>query len=74
MTMRRRRTNIEPRIIRGDDEFFHAWGFPASKISEFRSKGMPSYFDNKQYFYYPEEIDAWLREQCRIVLPSIKTT
>ena len=68
---KRQRTNIEPRIIRGDEEFFQAWGISRNVQTKLRSEGLPCYYDGKYFFYYPDEVDAWLKGKFKIQRPEL---
>jgi hypothetical protein len=69
--MKARRDNIEPRILRGDAEFFKAYGMDKRKQSEMRTKGLPCYHDGKCFIYYPEEVDTWIKNNWRLNLPNV---
>ena len=61
--MPRKRNNIPAFCIRGEQEFFEAFGIKSpDKQAEMRSQGMPHYVDNRVYFYFAEEVIAWMKE------------
>jgi len=68
------RTNIEARVIRGEQEFHAAYGVAQAKQTEWRSMGMPCYTDGKVFMYFADEVDAWIKNNFRIQLPEIRMT
>ncbi|MDR1338581.1 MAG: hypothetical protein LBK58_00735 [Prevotellaceae bacterium] len=69
--MKRRRPTIEPLVIRGDEEFFSAFGIPEKKQAEMRTKGLPCYHDGKCFIYFPDEVSAWIKENWKMALPTM---
>ena len=63
-----RRDNLKPETIRGDYEFFMVWGYSRNQQTQLRSKGMPTHYDGKCFFYYPDEVNEWLKK----TYPKIK--
>jgi hypothetical protein len=66
-----RRTNIEPLTIRGDVEFYEAFGINAKKLAEMRSCGLPCYYDGKCFLYFPGEVEAWIKTNWQLNLPEL---
>jgi hypothetical protein len=69
--MKKERRQIDPLVIRGDVEFFNAYGIPAKKQAEMRDKGLPCYHDGKCFIYFPDEVDTWIKTNWRLNLPTI---
>ena len=71
--MARKRNNIPAFCIRGEQEFFEAFGIKSpDKQAEMRSQGMPHYSDGRIYIYFPEEVKAWIRENYKVQEVNIK--
>lgn len=67
----RKRGNITPYLIRGEQEFFEAFGVKSSeKQAEMRSAGMPCYHDGKAFIYDPDEVVKWIKENWKIIQQS----
>jgi hypothetical protein len=69
--MKKVRRQIEPQTIRGDVEFFNAYGVPPKKQAEMRDSGLPCYHDGKCYVYFPEEVNQWIKKNWKLNLPNI---
>jgi len=71
--MSRRRTNIEPIVIRGETEFAAAFGISDPRMqARLRSEGLPCMHDGRMYVYNPAKVLAWMENNWRVVTPEIK--
>jgi len=71
--MARKRNNIPAFCIRGEQEFFEAFGIKSpDKQAELRSRGMPHYLDNRVNVYFVEEVIAWMKENFKVQDVNIK--
>ena len=71
--MPRKRTNIPAFCIRGEQEFFEAFGVKSpDKQAEMRSQGMPHYKDGRVTIYFAEEVVAWMKENYKVQKVKVK--
>jgi hypothetical protein len=64
--------SINPYLIRGDKEFYQAFGVKdPKKQAEMRGLGMPCYNDGKAFMYDPDEVKEWIKENYKIQRISI---
>ena len=59
---KRRRDNIEPVILRGEYDFFLAFGADQHRAAKWRSMNMPFRIDGKCFLYPVEEVKEWIME------------
>ena len=69
---KKRRTNIEARVICGGIEFQEMFGINESRQAEWRSMGLPYYQDGRCYIYYPDEVDKFIKDNFRISIPELR--
>jgi len=65
------RKSHDPETVRGYKEFEQAWRYPRNTQAKLRSMGLPCYRDGKCYFYYPDEVNRWLKEHFKIQRPQL---
>ena len=67
---------VEKRMIRGGREFLHVYGVCENTQSKMRSQGLKCYHNGKYYFYYVRDIDEFIENNWRVLVPAItnKTT
>jgi len=70
---RGRKRKIDPRVICGESEFQAAYGISVNTQAEWRSNGLPCYLIGKTHFYFPDEVDAYIKKNMRVIVPQIKT-
>ena len=73
---KRKRENIESRSLFGNEDLFLAFGIGEKLAQKMRGDGMPHYSiggsSNGGYFYFPDEVEQWIKANYRVVIPEIK--
>ena len=63
---------IQPRVLRGSDEFEAAYGIAERKLSQMRTDGLPCCLDGKIFIYYCDEVDEWIKKNWRVQTLKLK--
>lgn len=66
----KRKRDIPAYMIKGEFEFAEAFGIiDPDKQAELRSEGMPCYNRKGTYFYDPEEVKDWMKNNWKVQQP-----
>ena len=65
--------DVEPVVLRGQQEFAKAFGYSdADAQARLREKGMPCMHDGSLFMYNPARVLAWMEKNWTVKPPDIK--